>query len=67
MKLKSENAMDIIDYALPMQQAQASIKAMHEAMLRREYDEAKDHALDAMVEMRLAYNAIRHDQEMQGR
>lgn len=59
--------MDIIDYALPMQKAQEALKEMHAAMLARDHDRALDRALDAMVEVRMAYNAIRHDQEMQVR
>jgi hypothetical protein len=59
--------MDIIDYALPMQKAQEALKEMHVAMLARDHEQALDRALDAMVEVRMAYNAIRHDQETQVR
>lgn len=59
--------MDIIDYSLPMQRAQAAIKAMHQSMLERNHEQALNDALDAMVEIRMAYNAIRHEQETKAR
>lgn len=59
--------MDIIDYSFPMQRAQAAIKSMHQSMLGRDYEQALNDALDAMVEIRMAYNAIRHEQETRAR
>ena len=59
--------MAIIDYAQHMQQTQAAIKAMHQSMLEKNYEDALEHSLTAMVELRLTYNSIRHEQETQVR
>lgn len=43
--------------------AEKALKDLHEAMLMKQYDEALEHALNAIVEIKLTYNAIRHEQE----
>lgn len=53
----------VIDYASPTMAAEKALKNMHYAMLERKYDEALEHALEAMTQTRLAYNAIRHEKE----
>jgi hypothetical protein len=53
--------MEIVDYALPCMLAEAQIKKLHEAMLHRKHDEALEAATQAIVELRLTYNAIVHE------
>lgn len=57
--------MAIVDYAYSILMAEKAMKRVHDAMLRKEYDEALEASLDALVEMRLTYNAIKHDKEME--
>jgi hypothetical protein len=40
--------------------AENALKEAHKHMLNRDYDEAIEQALDAIVETRLMINAIRH-------
>lgn len=55
--------MDIIDYAMPTMMAEKALKDMHNAVLERRYDEAKELALEAMAQAKLAYHAICVEQE----
>jgi hypothetical protein len=45
--------------------AEKALKELHQAMLNNDYDAALEHALTAMAETKLAYNAIRHTKESQ--
>lgn len=56
---------NVIDYAYPCMMAEKALKELHQAMLNNDYDAALEHALTAMVETKLAYNAIRHTKESQ--
>ncbi len=55
----------IVDYAYPCMMAEKALKDLHNAMLRNDYDAALEHALAAMTEAKLTYNAIRHAKESQ--
>lgn len=48
----------MIDYAMPTMMAEKALKDLHNAMLDGKYDAALEHALQAIVEAKLAYNAI---------
>jgi hypothetical protein len=50
----------LIDYAHPCMMAENALKEAHKHMLNREYGEAIEQALDAIVEIRLMINAIKH-------
>jgi hypothetical protein len=53
----------LIDYAYPCMMAEKALKRLHDAMLLKKYDEAMDASIDAMVELRMTMNAIRHMKE----
>ena len=55
--------MEIVDYAYPCMMAEKALKDLHEAMLRKHYDAAIEHAMKAMVEVKMTLNAIRHEKE----
>lgn len=48
----------VVDYAFPTILAEKSLKQMHEAVLRKDFEEAKKLALNAMAECRLIYHAL---------
>jgi hypothetical protein len=50
----------LIDYAHPCMMAENALKKAHKHMLNREYGEAIEQALDAIVETRLMINTIKH-------
>ena len=52
-----------IDYSYPSIQAEKALKRMQVALLDKKYDEAMALALEAIVETKMAYNAIRHEME----
>ena len=54
---------ELIDYAYPTIRAEQALRAMQKALLEQKHEEALAHALDAIVETKLAYNAIRHKME----
>lgn len=54
---------EIVDYAYPCMMAEKALKDLHEAMLRRQYDEAIEHAMKALVEVKMTLNAVRHEKE----
>jgi len=56
---------NVIDYAYPCMMAEKALKELHQAMLNNDYDAALEHALTAMAETKLAYNAIRYTKESQ--
>lgn len=55
--------MEIVDYARPAMMAEKALKDMHNAMLEHKYDSALAFALQAIVESKIAYNAIKHEKE----
>ncbi len=55
--------MGIVDYAYPCMMAEKALKELHQAMLRGDTDAALEHALTAMAEAKLTYNAIRATKE----
>jgi hypothetical protein len=56
---------NLIDYSEHSLNVQAAIKGMNIAMLERDYEAAMIAALNIIVEAKLAYNAIRHEKEME--
>lgn len=54
---------DIIDYAYPCMMAEKAMKDLHNSMLHENFDEAAEHALTAMANIKLTYNAIRYAKE----
>lgn len=50
----------LIDYAAPCMAAENALKDLHKAMLDRNFERAHAKGLDALVEVRMALNAIRH-------
>jgi hypothetical protein len=57
----------VIDYAAPCMNAERALKDLHNAMLERNYEQAIEAALQALVETKLTLNAIRHEQEKYAR
>lgn len=55
--------MGIVDYAYPCMMAEKALKELHQAMLRGDTAAALEHALAAMAEAKLTYNAIRAAEE----
>lgn len=53
----------VVDYAYPCMMAEKALKELHQAMLRGDVDAALEHALTAMAEAKLTYNAIRATKE----
>lgn len=45
--------------------AERAIKDLHDAMLMKEYDEAIEHGLRALAEVKLTINSIKHMQEQE--
>jgi hypothetical protein len=58
-----ENVEAVMDYAHPIIQATAALKALQNAALGRDFDLAEKEALQAIVEIRLALAAIRNMKE----
>lgn len=54
---------EIIDYARPTMLAERALKDMHNAVLERRYEEAKEYSLEAMAQVKLAYHAICVEQD----
>jgi len=50
----------LVDYAHPTMMAEKALRDLHKSMLDRKFEDAYSHALQAMVEVKLAMNAIRH-------
>jgi hypothetical protein len=50
----------MIDYAHPTMMAEKALKELHNAMLRREFEAAIEHGMTALVEVKMAINAIKH-------
>jgi hypothetical protein len=56
--IKSQNT--LIDYAYPMMMAEREMKKAHEALLEGRMDEGLERLTQAVVEVRMAINAVRH-------
>jgi len=50
----------IVDYAYPCMMAEKALRELHNAMLQNDHEAALEHALQAMVEVKLTYNSIQH-------
>lgn len=57
----------LIDYAYPAMMAEKALNNLHNAMLERKYEVAQAHALEALVEVKMIMNAIRHTIEMESK
>jgi hypothetical protein len=55
--------MAIVDYARPCMLAEMALKAAHDAMLKRDYEEAIEQGFIAIAETKLMINSIRDMQE----
>lgn len=53
----------IIDYALPCMKAEQALKDAHNAFLDKKLDKALTHTMDALIDVRLMYAALRHAKE----
>lgn len=53
----------IIDYALPCMKAEQALKDAHNAFLEKKLDNALTHTMDAIINARLMYAALRHAKE----
>ena len=53
----------IIDYALPCMNAEKALKDVHNAFLEQNMDLALTRAMDALIDVRLMYAALRHTKE----
>ena len=50
----------MIDYSYPCMMAEKALKDLHNAAIEGRLDEAKEHALEAITEARLVYQALQH-------
>lgn len=50
----------MIDYAYPCMMAENALKDLHNAAIEGRLDDAIEHALAALTEVRLTYQALRH-------
>lgn len=48
---------EVIDYAKPLMEAENALKRMHDAALHRDYEMAKEFALQAMSHTRIAMHS----------
>lgn len=53
----------MIDYAHPLMMAEKHAKQAHDALLMRDWKQSKEEILQAITELRLAYNAVVHIEE----
>lgn len=53
----------LIDYAYPMIVAERKLKDAHLALLEHNYDVGSDRLVEAIVEIKMAINSIRHMKE----
>lgn len=53
----------MIDYSHPTMMAEKALKDLHNAMLEKRYDDAMEFGMKAMVETKMAMNAIKHTME----
>lgn len=52
----------MIDYSYPCMMAERALKDLHNAAIEGRLDDAIEHALSALAEVRLTYQALRHMQ-----
>ena len=52
-----------IDFSYSYLEAKKALKSMHDCTLDKKYNEALEHALKGITELRMACNAIRHEKE----
>lgn len=52
-----------IDFAYTYLEAKKAMNAMHDCMVEKQYDEALEHAISAITELKMTYNAILHEKE----
>jgi hypothetical protein len=52
------NVEQVIDYSYPCMMAERALRDLHAAMLCNDHEEAMEHALTAMTEVKMAYNSI---------
>jgi hypothetical protein len=50
----------MIDYSYPCMMAEKALKDLHNAAIEGRLDEAAEHALEAITEARLVYQALQH-------
>jgi uncharacterized protein YbjQ (UPF0145 family) len=60
---KATATAEIIDYAKPCMDAEKALKDAHDAVLDRKFDEAMTKTMDAIINARLMYGALRHMKE----
>jgi hypothetical protein len=53
---------EIIDYARPTLLAERALRDLHNAVIEKRYDEAKDYGMEAMRQTMFAYLAIAKEQ-----
>lgn len=58
--------MEIVDYAHPTMKAEKALKEMHWAICDNDLEKALEFALTAMVEVKMAYNAVKIMKERKG-
>ena len=56
---------EIIDYAKPCMDAEKALRDAHEAVLDGKLELAMTKTMDAIIDARLMYNALRHMKEKQ--
>ena len=54
---------DALDYSYPVIQVEKALRALHEAMLEKDYNTAHEAVYRAIVELRLVNAAIRDEKE----
>lgn len=57
----------MIDYAHPCMMAEKQLKELHDAMLHKQFDKALEHGMQAMAEVKMTINSIKHMQEQNAR
>ena len=55
----------MIDYAQPAMNAERALKELHWAAIENSIDEAIEHGLNALTEVRMTINALKHMKEQQ--
>ena len=53
----------LVDFSFPYMQARNALEKMHQAMIDKNFAEAKEAALEAITETKLALNAISLEEE----
>lgn len=53
----------LVDFSFPYMQARRALEKMHQAMIDKNFAEAREAALEAITETKLALNAISLEEE----